>query len=263
VQGLTEFLPVSSSGHLTIFQHFFGLRLKNEILFDSFLHIGTLISVLFVFWSDIKNLVLEFFAFVKDLFKFKPNIRKNPTRRLGIMLILASIPLVFAAIFEEKIAPAFKNVKLVGVALIATSVLLFLMTRVKEGTKTEKDASFLSSLIVGLSQMCAVIPGLSRSGTTISVGTFLGYDKKFAVKFSFLMSMIAVAGAGILHLKDTILLVSGMKMAEISGYLLALLASCLSGIFAIKFLNKLVKRDNFKYFAYYCLVIGAVIAFVG
>ncbi|MDR1392288.1 MAG: undecaprenyl-diphosphate phosphatase [Clostridiales bacterium] len=259
VQGFTEFFPVSSSGHLTLFQEIFGLKIKNRVLFDIFLHFGTLLSVIIVFRKDIVELIKEFFYFLGDFIKFNPKVNKNYNRRLIMMLISSAVPLVFVAIFKKFFEEIFDNLKIVGMSLVITGILIWFIDKVVYGDKTSSNASFFSAFLVGLSQVIAVIPGLSRSGITIFSAVLLGYKKKFAIKFSFLMSIIAICGAMVLELSHGFSFINILKPLEVFTYFLSVIASCISGIFAIKFFTVLMEKNKFHYFSYYCLIVGTIV----
>lgn len=264
VQGLTEFLPISSSGHLSIFQNIFSMEnIESNIALDIMLHVGTLVSVFIVFWQDIKELFVELGSLIADLFKGKPNINKNGYRRMIIMLIIATSPLIIAAIFNDKIEEVFfNNLYIVGGMLLITGILLYICDKLPVGKKTEEDASFPSALGVGLMQMIAVMPGLSRSGSTITAAQALGYTRKFAVKMSFLMSIFAILGASVVKAPDAVVMITQAQPNMVLGYILGMIASAVSGLFAIKFLVKIINNGKFHYFSYYCWIVGlAVIAY--
>lgn len=258
IQGASEFLPISSSGHLTIFQKMFKLHLPDEVFFDVLLHVATLISVFIVYKKDIYDLIKEAKNYLKDIVKGRLSA-KNPKRRLLLMLFVSVLPLFTLVPLKSKIERTFNSLWIVGVCLIITSFLLFLIDKIINSKKTEKDASFGSAFIVGLSQAIAIFPGLSRSGTTIAAGTLCGFEKKFAVKFSFLMSIIAVLGALVLKIKDAFLTFSILSRIDIAGYCFSFIAALVSGVFAIRLLDRLIENKKFHYFSYYCLIMGIMV----
>ena len=257
VQWLTEFLPVSSSGHLAIFKHIFGEEFfTSGITFDIMLHIGTLIAVFAVYYKDIWELILEFFRLVGDIFHGKFEI-KTPYRRMLLMLIVASIP---AAVFGLLVKDFVETVSadrlwVVGVCLLVTAALLYISDKIAKGTKDAKDLTVSNSLVIGTFQAFAILPGISRSGSTIVGGLFEGFSREFAVKFSFLLSIPAILGAAVLDFKDV--LSTGFDMSPLAA-LLGVVVAAASGFLAIKVLLKLVKNGKFKYFAYYCVAVGIV-----
>ena len=255
VQGVTEFLPVSSSGHLSIVQKLLGVAMEDKLLFDVLLHVGTLAAVCLAFWKDIA----EMFRAVFGMFSAakRNDASAIPARRLALLVIIATLPLVLMVFFKDSVELLLDNMVFIGCALMATGLLLFLADRMPKGRKDEKTARVLDSVFVGAMQLLAVIPGLSRSGTTISAGLFRGFDRSFAVRFSFLMSLPAVVGATLLEVID---LFSGetqaVPVSEFLGYLPGVLVAAVSGYFSIILLKKLIKSGKFGKFAYYCLAVG-------
>ena len=238
VQGVAEFLPISSSGHLSLFQNFFGLvSAEGSLFFDVLLHLGTLIAVFVYYWKDIVALVKEFFHLIACVFsreKRRQMKRLPPNGRLILMIIVATLPLFVILPIQDKVEGLYGNTMLVGCALAVTGCILFFSDRMARGKKGPKSATMLDALLVGVGQAVAVVPGLSRSGTTISAGMMRGFHRRFAVRFSFLLSIPAVLGANILSL-----------VAAVSGY------------FAIRLVNLLADKGKFGNFAYYCWGIGA------
>ncbi len=256
VQGLTEFLPVSSSGHLAIFKKIFGAdTMAFPLSFDILLHIGTLIAVFAVYYRDIWELIREFFAMLGDLLRGKPDF-KSPYRRFVIMVVIATIPAVFAGLllnnFIESIAG--ERLWLVGVCLFVTAAVLYISSNTAEGKLDMKNAGYPSSLIVGLFQAVAILPGISRSGSTIAGAQICGYKKDFAVKFSFIMSIPAILGAAVLDFKDV--LETGTLGMDLAPALLGTIVAAVSGFVAIKFLLRLVQNKKLHYFSYYCIAAG-------
>lgn len=255
VQGLTEFLPVSSSGHLVLVQALFGSGVEtNYMLFNVLLHFGTLLSVVVAFWKDIKELFVEFFGWIRDGFR----INGHPYRRFIVMLLITLIPMFLILPIESRMEAAFSSPLLVGLLLLVTAALLFLSEKAPKKHKTEQNASWLDALIVGIGQMFAVLPGLSRSGTTICTGLFCGFSREYAVRFSFIMSLPVVLGANILELADVIREPSLMGDASIACYAVGILVSMVSGLAAIRLVKFITKRGNFRPFVVYCTLVGTV-----
>lgn len=255
VQGLTEFLPVSSSGHLVLVQALFGSGVEtNYMLFNVLLHFGTLLSVVVAFWKDIKELFVEFFGWIRDGFR----INGHPYRRFIVMLLITLIPMFLILPIESRLEAAFSSPLLVGLLLLVTAALLFLSEKAPKKHKTEQNASWLDALIVGIGQMFAVLPGLSRSGTTICTGLFCGFSREFAVRFAFIMSLPVVLGANILELADVIREPSLMGDASIACYAVGILVSMVSGLAAIRLVKFITKRGNFRPFVVYCTLVGTV-----
>ena len=257
LQGVAEFLPISSSGHLALFQHFFGVENYEEtqMFFTVLLHLGTLISVCVYYWRDVIDMIREFFLGIRDL-----TVRRGggapppPTRRLVMMIIVATLPLFAILPVKGLVEDAMSNVTFVSVALLATGFILFFSDRMARGRKTERTATVLDALLVGCAQAVGTLPGISRSGITISAGLLRGFDRTFAVRFSFLMSLPAVLGANILSLKDA--LEAGVDLEMLPIYLVGMVVSGVVGYFAIRLVNLLADKGKFGNFAYYCWVVG-------
>ncbi len=257
VQGITEFLPVSSSGHLAILQSFFGLEsTENHLLFDVLLHLGTLGAVLITYWGDIAGLTREGLVQL-HLKKTRRGQKPDPLRqRMILFILLATLPLVLVVFLRKAVTSLYENTFFIGFALLVTGGLLFAADRLGHGTKNERNATLGSVMLVGLSQALATVPGLSRSGTTISVGMFCGFERSFAVKFSFLLSVPAVLGANLLTFIDAVQ--AGIDFSLLPVYLVGVLAAFVSGFFAISLLRILVQKSRFGSFAYYCWGAGLV-----
>ena len=257
IQGVAEFLPISSSGHLALFQAFFGMENVEEshLFFTVLLHFGTLVSVCLVYWRDIVEMIREFFLGIASLAGKKgTGATPPPARRLVMLVIVATLPLFVMVLFQDALESLFSNVILVSCALIATGFILFFSDRLAHGRKSAKNATVADALIVGCGQAIAVIPGLSRSGTTISVGMLRGFDRNFAVRFSFLMSLPAVLGANILSLKSA--LETGFDHSLLPVYLVGVVVAAVVGYFAIRLVKLLADQGKFGKFAYYCWGVG-------
>ena len=260
IQGVAEFLPISSSGHLALFQAFFGMEdvESNYMFFTVLLHFGTLISVCVVYWRDILDMIREFFLGIAALCgKKDTGVTPPPARRLVMLIIVATLPLFVMVLVKDAIETLFANPILVSCALIATGFVLFFSDRMARGRKTARNATLADALIVGCGQALAVIPGLSRSGTTISVGMMRGFDRAFAVRFSFLMSLPAIVGANILELKDAV--ESGFNMAELPMYLVGVAVAAVVGYACIRLLKMIADKGKFGWFAYYCWAAGLIV----
>ena len=257
LQGVAEFLPISSSGHLALFQHFFGVENYEEtqMFFTVLLHLGTLISVCVYYWRDVIDMIREFFLGIRDL-----TVRRGggapppPTRRLVMMIIVATLPLFAILPVKGLVEDAMSNVTFVSVALLATGFILFFSDRMARGRKNARNATVADALLVGCAQAVGTLPGISRSGITSSAGLLRGFDRTFAVRFSFLMSLPAVLGANILSLKDA--LEAGVDLEMLPIYLVGMVVSGVVGYFAIRLVNLLADKGKFGNFAYYCWVVG-------
>ena len=233
LQGLTEWLPISSSGHLVITQEY--LNIQAPLFFDILLHLATILVILIFFRKEILQIFKEF-----------PNY-KSSHGKLGWYIIIATIPIALVGyLFNNQISSLFTNTKAVGISLLITGLLLIL-TKFSQG---KKEISLKDSIIIGLSQALAIIPGISRSGATISTGLLLGLDKKQLIIFSFLLVIPAIIGATILEFNP-----SSFEITYIYGFI----ASFIIGYITLKLLTILIEKNYFHYFAYYCWLVGILL----
>ena len=256
VQGVAEFLPISSSGHLSLFQTWFGME-EPDNLFNVLLHFATLIAVCVVYWRDIVDMITEFFRGAAALVSRKGSSGPiPPARRLVLMVILGTLPLILILPIEDKVEALGASNVFVGIALLVTGTILFVSDRMARGRKTARTATVTDALLVGCAQAIAVIPGLSRSGATISAGMALGFDRTFAVRYSFLLSLPAVVGATLLKVIDVVK--DGIDTALLPKYLLGMVVAGVVGYFSIRLVNLLAQKNKFGKFAYYCWAIGVI-----
>ena len=258
IQGVTEFLPVSSSGHLAIAEHLLNISGASSCppFCDVLLHLGTLFAVFAAYWEDIRDMILEFFCGVSDLVHRSTPSRVPPARRMILLIIVGTLPLFAVLPVKDAIEALGDNMYFVAIALLATGCLLFASDHVRQGRKTERSATLLDVLLVGVGQALATCPGISRSGTTITAGCFVGFDRKFAVRYSFLMSIPAILGANILSLKDA--LEESILWAEVPIYLVGVAVSALVGYLCIRLIKLVADKGRFGFFAYYCWLAGIV-----
>ena len=258
VQGVAEFLPISSSGHLTLLQHFFGMSEPDNLL-NILLHFATLIAVCVYYFQDVVDMIREFFCGAADLITRKPRRGNVPEgRRMVLLIIVATLPLFAILPIESKVESFGNNPIFVSCALLVTGCILFFSDRMGRGSKTARTTTLTDALIIGVAQGCATIPGLSRSGCTISAGMALGLDRKFAVRFSFLMSLPAVLGATILKVVKTIIEAEPIPAGMMPKYLLGMVIAGVVGYVSIKLVNLLAAKGKFGAFAYYCWAAGLV-----
>lgn len=265
LQGVAEFLPISSSGHLALFQRFFAVENYEEtqMFFTVLLHLGTLISVFVYYWQDIWDMIREFFAFLGDLFGGRGRGRRSvagpvpPARRLILLIVVGTLPLFAILPVKDLVEEAMGNAAFVSVALIATGFILFFSDRMARGRKDARNATMVDALLVGCAQALGTLPGISRSGSTISAGMLRGFDRTFAVRFSFLMSLPAVLGANLLTLVDVIK-EGSIDVSMLPVYLVGTAVAGVVGYFAIHLVNLLTNKGKFGAFAYYCWIMGAV-----
>lgn len=261
VQGITEFFPISSSGHLSILQNLLGLNYSEDgnMLFDVLLHLGTMISICVAYWSEIRAMVsdgAEYLRMRRDSDIDEP-VTLKPSARALLFVIIGTIPMILALIFSGSISRLFFSTGFIGFALLITGGLLFVSDKyIQKGSKTEKTMTAADALIIGLSQAVASLPGLSRSGTTISVGLARGLNGSFAVRFSLLLSIPAVFCATIVSLFKAIR--AGIDFSLFPVYFAGFVVAAVVGFFAIQLIRQLMKKGSFGKFAYYCWAVGAL-----
>lgn len=267
LQGLTEFLPVSSSGHLSLFQYFTGQSGSAGMTFSIFLHMGTLLAVLIAFYKTIISLFVEFFGLIRDLIKTKFAVREvfqnlNPQRRMIMLLIVSLIPMALSLyLMKYYNAVASDNDIIVeGCCFVITSILLFLGDNCYKGEKTAADMKYRDAVAIGLAQSVAPFPGISRSGSTISVGLLAGLDREFAVAFSFIMGIPPILASNIMEFSDASAV---WEVIPTSLILIGIGVSLVVGLLAIQMVKWLVRSESFKIFAWYTLVLGVLVIGVG
>lgn len=255
IQGLTEFLPVSSSGHLVLFQNLFGLN-EPELLFDICLHVGTLSAVIIVFHREILEILKSLFQIsgrMKAAGGFIRLCKIDPSIRMAMLIVLGSIPTAFIGLlFKEITDQLFGSITVVGVMLLITGTVLWLTRRIGSEGRPINQTTLKDALIIGIVQGLAILPGISRSGSTISTALFLGVDRKVAGRYSFLLSIPAIAGALVLGL-DTPELHTNIPMGTI---IVGSLVSALVGWFALVLLLRVVDRGQLYRFSPYCWLVG-------
>ena len=260
VQGVAEFLPISSSGHLAVLQNLFDLSAgEDHLFFDVLLHLGTLISICVCYWGDIVAMVREVFIVLRGGRKADGTPVTQPlgAARLFLMIVVGTLPLFLVLPINDSVEQLYYITPFIGVVLLLTGCMLFVSDRMTPGKKTERNMRFRDALIIGLCQCVATIPGLSRSGTTITAGIATGLDRKFAMKYSFLLSLPAVLGANLLSLIKA-LTEESIDASLIPAYLIGMLFAMLSGIAAILLMKLIARKSKFGWFAYYCWGAGAL-----
>ncbi|MEK9157198.1 MAG: undecaprenyl-diphosphate phosphatase [Patescibacteria group bacterium] len=247
VQGLTEFLPVSSSGHLILFPAVFGWE-TNSVAFDVALHVATLGAVFVALWPRIS-------AWTQEIKK-----GNRAARRLLIYLLLATIPAGLFGIFAHDWLEMRRTLPVVGVMFIVWGIVLYVAdvvsTRVERTVLRDERISFFTAMLIGVAQALALIPGTSRSGTSISIGLFLGLDRKTAANFSFLLAIPAILGAGLVTALDV--QKTGLDV-EIVPLFVGCVVAFFTGIFAIRFLFAVIEKGGLRWFALYRVVLGLVV----
>ncbi len=254
VQGLGEFLPISSSGHLVLASELLGIEAnEGSLLFNILLHFGTLVAVFIAYFEEILELIVEGVKWVFDKFR----LRGNEKRKFILLIIISTLPLVFVLPVKDKLELLFSNTLAVGIALIYTSLLLFVSDRVVKGYKTARDTSYLNAVAVGIMQAIAVIPGVSRAGSTITGGLVLGFSREFAVKYSFIMSIPVILGVNVLSIAEAVTNKTDLGMS-IPVCIAGVVSAGVSGIFAIQLVRYITKKDKFIYFAGYTFIVGTI-----
>lgn len=257
IQGLTEFLPVSSSGHLSLFQHFTGKSGEGALLLSAILHLGTLVAIFIAFWDTIWALIKELGRCCVDIVHKNFFKNMNPDRRAIVMLIISTailVPFVFVKGFFESFAED-DSILAEGICFLYTAAILFLSDRCTKGKKELGSINGKDAVTVGLFQVVALLPGVSRSGSTISAGLFCGFKRETAVRYAFLMGIPAILGGCLVEVKDAI----STDMTFKADYIVGFIVAAVVGVLAIKMVNWLVKSDKFKIFAYYTGILGAVV----
>jgi len=241
LQGITEFLPISSSGHLVLAQKFFSFQTP-PILFDALIHLGTIVAVIIYFWKDLLGILL--------------NLKNKENQKLITFIVIGTIPVVIVGlILQDSIEKIFNSLFMVGISFLITAAILSVTIFVKNPSKNIGKMNWLDALFIGIFQAVAILPGVSRSGSTISSAIFRKIDGQTAFRFSFFLAIPAVLGAVVLQFFD-------LKNQQIDDSLLiyfaGVLAAIFSGLLALKFLNKVLLGKKFYLFAIYCAVLGAI-----
>ena len=257
LQGLTEFLPVSSSGHLVLFQHLFGLK-EAELFFDICVHLGTLVAVIIVFRQEIIKIIsalLQLISLGGPKEKFIQKVESDPELKMAALIVIGSIPTAILGLLFAGIADRlFSSTLITGLMLMVTGLLLWLTRKAERHTAAASSNRLTvgKAFIIGIVQGLAIIPGISRSGSTISAGLLLGVDRETAARYSFLLSIPAIVAAGLLSLKD------GFSQTDpvIWISLLGAVTAALVGYGALKSLLHMVKKGRLHVFAPYCWLVG-------
>lgn len=260
IQGFTEFLPISSTGHLTVAGKFLGV-ISNEnpeewTAFIAVIQLGTLASVLIYFWRDLLNIIKDFFN--DNLFNPKKIINQSANSRMGWYLIIATVPVVIIGLlFKDVIEGVFtKNLVVISSSLIVLGMVLFLAEKVGKFNRDQKDINWFDALIIGIAQSLALIPGSSRSGTTITAGLFLGFNRETAARFSFLMSIPAILASGLLQFYQSL---DHLNFNSTINLIAATVVSAIVGYLSIEFLLRYLRKKSMMVFVVYRIIIGILI----
>lgn len=258
IQGIAEFLPISSSGHLALAQNFFGTETEQGFAFNIALHLATLISVCIVYRADVLMLIRGFFTLMKKLFTGKLKQGLDKGEKLFLMLVIATAPLIPVKLLglDETVEMLSGISWAIGILLIFNGCMLIASDKIKKGDVLTESGGYLRPLGVGVMQaLLGIMPGISRSGSTITGGRILGYTREEAVRFSFLMSIPAILGACVTELPD--MFEEGVGSEMLVPILAGAVTAAVVGFFAIKLLQYLTKNKSFTFFAVYCIIVGA------
>lgn len=246
LQGATEFLPVSSSGHLALAQHLLGDFEQSGVLFDVLLHVGSMVAVFLYFWRDLTGLISSL---------WRRDEMAKQQRFMVWLLIAGSVPTaVIGLLFKDFFIGLFERPAVVCFMLLVTGSLLWLAERLSKKEQSRKEMSFKDAIIVGTVQGCAIIPGISRSGSTIAALLLRGVDGETAARFSFLLALPAVFGAALLSLKD----LDSVTASSVLPYIAGTIAALVTGLLCIHLLMGIIRRRRLHWFAFYCWAVGGL-----
>ena len=259
IQGLTEFLPVSSSGHLALLQHFFGVKADEVLLFTVMLHVGTLVSVFIMYHKDIWELIKELGLTIKDLCTGKGlRLAERPVRKLGVMMIVATIPTaIIGFAFNDFFESLYSRILFIGIGFLITGTEMYIAEKIGSNTREIDKMTFGNAILVGVMQGIAIYPGISRSGSTLVGGLAGGLKREFAIRFAFLISIPSILGSALLEGKDA--LEAGIDTSVLGPIAVGMVIASISGVLAIKAMIKVVSDKKLKYFSYYVWALGALV----
>lgn len=259
VQGLAEFLPISSSGHLALLQYFFGVEADSVLLFTVMMHVGTLVSVFIIYRKDIAALLVELGLTIKDICTGKgPRINASPTRRMGFMIIVATIPTaIIGLLFEDFFESLYASIVSIALGLIFTGIILFIAERMGRNDKGPMEMKWRHAIFIGCMQGIAICPGVSRSGSTLFGGLMAGLKREFAVEFAFLISIPSILGSVILEAPDAF--AEGADVSMIGPIAVGVILAAISGIVAIKAMIKVVSNKRLIGFTVYVWLVAAAV----
>ena len=263
VQGLAEFLPISSSGHLALLQQFFGIEEDKVLVFAVLLHVGTLISVFIVYWRDIWELIIELGLTIRDLCTGRGlRLKERPVRKLGMMIIVGTIPTgIMGICFNDFFNSLYNSVIPIGIGLIITGFMLVIAERIGHANRGIEQMNYRNALFIGFVQGIAITPGISRSGSTLFGSLLCNLDRRFAVKFVFLLSIPSILGSAVMEAPEAF--ASGVDMTQLGPILVGMAVAAVSGLVAIKTMIKIVSNKKLSYFSYYVWVLGAAVVLYG
>jgi undecaprenyl-diphosphatase len=260
VQGLAEFLPVASAGQVILVTHILGVTFPSQsdaLAFNTLLHLGTLTAIVGFFYKDLIKIIRAFIASIIDIFqkKFKKGLKDDVYKRLAWLMLMSTIPAaIVGGLFNKQFEILFGSVVAVGVFLIINGFILYSTNYARKGEDTVKQLSFRNAFLIGVFESLALFPGISRSGTSISAGLFLGLERECAARFAFLIALPVIAAAVIFEIKNIGALSQNSPITMVAAYL----AVVIFGYLSIGLLIRLIKSTSLKIFAYYCWIVGAL-----
>ncbi len=259
MQGFAEFLPISSSGHLALLEYFFKIHPDNVLAFAVLLHLGTLFSVIAVYYRDIWQMIVEFFRMLSDLVRGKgPGIKDNVDRRIMFMIIVATVPTgIIGVLFNDFFSALYFSFPAIGFGLIVTGTILYVSQRFGKNKNGPLDLKAKHAIFIGICQGIAIWPGISRSGSTLFGGLISGCNREFAVKYAFLISLPSILGSVVLEAPAAFH--SGMGLSDIGPIILGVLVAALSGFVAIKTMIRIVSKQKLIYFSIYTWILGITV----
>lgn len=259
-QGVAEFLPISSSGHLAILQNMLGLSdMGNNMFFDVLLHLGTLTAIGYVYWEELAQMAKEVMTGLRGGNYIVVDGKKRPLlkARMFVLICISCLPLFLVLPINDYVEGLANSTLFVGIALVLTGFILLVADKMEVGTKNERNSKVRDALLIGLCECIATLPGLSRSGVTITAGIATGHRREYAVKFSLLMSIPAVLAATGFELIKAIK--AGIDVSLIPAYIIGMVVAMISGVFAIRLIQRIAHRGGFGGFSYYCWVVGVLV----
>ena len=257
IQGITEFLPISSSGHLVLLQNLFGIK-EGNLFFTEMLHLGTLVSIIVVYINDVIKIIVEFFKLIISIIRGKKIKSLNKYQKLGLFIILGSVPTAaIGLLFKDFFESLYSSMLPIGFAFLLTGLLLWISEKRAFQKKGMKNMTSLDAILIGTAQGIAIIPGISRSGSTIVAGLLRGLNKNLATEYSFLLAIPVIFGASLLGIVDVIK--SDTQVLINLPLFIGVITSTIVGIISIKFLINLINKNKLHYFSYYLWILGIIV----
>jgi undecaprenyl-diphosphatase len=260
VQGLAEFLPIASAGQVILTTHILGVTFPTQsgaLAFNTLLHLGTLTAIVGFFYKDLIKIIVAFVSSIKDIFtgKFKEGLKEDVYKRLGWLMLTSTIPAaIVGGLFNKQFEILFSSVVAVGIFLIINGFILFSTDYARRGTDRVKELSFNKAFLIGVFESLALFPGISRSGTSITAGLFLGLERECAARYAFLIALPVIAAAVLFEFKN----IGALSQTNTASIIAAYLAVVIFGYLSIGLLIKIIKSTSLRIFAYYCWIVGGL-----